>query len=102
MVYHAILGLGDSSQQDAFGVYDPTMPSLPFLSGHSCNDSNRTLYMNSADDQGRLKHSFSVESLEYQSAFEINHCMQFAFEINAQAGERKALLEIVYRQDRRC
>ena len=23
-------------QQDAFGVYDPTMPSLPFLSGHSC------------------------------------------------------------------
>ena len=36
MVYHAIWGLGMFPQQDAFGVYDPTMPSLLFLSGHSC------------------------------------------------------------------
>ena len=92
-------GLGMLPQQDAFGVYDPTMPSLPFLSGHSCNDSNRTLYMNSADDQGRLKLSFSVESLEYQNAFEINPCTQLAFEISDQAGGRKALLIIAYRQD---
>ena len=55
--------------------------------------------MNSADDQGRLKLSFSVESLEYQNAFEINPCTQLAFEISDQAGGRKALLIIAYRQD---